>query len=388
VVSTAFTPLASGGAGINPLASFTYRPIGIILDITPRVSYEGGILLELTVESSTRGADVSVAGTTVPSFGTRRVGTKLRLRDGESNLLAGLLREEERKSLSGIPGLIHIPGLRALFGANESAIQQTDIVMLLTPRIIRTHELTQQDLSPIFIGSQGNLGLTGPAPLIAAPAEPEPGAPAPQPAGGAPAPPATVPAEPKPVAPPGTSPVPGTVVPAPPDQPRPAAPSPPEAGQPVPSPGPAAPSTAKPPIGVAGAQIVISTPGPELRVAGGPYTVPISVAGASRLSTVSLTMTFNPQALRVRVVQEGSFMRQGGVNATFLPQIDGAIGRIDITVTRPGDSVGASGTGLLGVVLFDATAPGSSTFTLSGVAATPEGAPVPLTFTPTSVVVR
>jgi len=132
----------------------------------------------------------------------------------------------------------------------------------------------------------------------------------------------------------------------------------------------------------------VTPPGAQFQIAGGPYTIPITVAGVSRLSTVSLTITFNPQALRVRAIQEGSFMRQGGVNAAFTQQVDSTIGRIDITITRPGDMVGASGTGLLAVALFDATAAGASTFTLSGVAATPEGTQIPLTFTPASVVVR
>jgi general secretion pathway protein D len=125
-----------------------------------------------------------------------------------------------------------------------------------------------------------------------------------------------------------------------------------------------------------------------VRVAGGPYTIPISVAGASRLSTISLTVSFNPQALRVRTIQEGSFMRQGGLNATFTQEVDASIGRINITIARASDSVGASGTGLLAVVLFDAIAPGSSTFTPNGVATSPEGTAVPLTFVPATVTVR
>lgn len=386
VVSTTYTPIASGGAGINPLTSFSYRPVGIIVEMTPRVTYEGDILLELMVESSSLGPNINIAGTSAPSFPSRKVTTKLRLRDGESNLLAGLLREDERKAISGIPGLVNVPGLRSLFAGNDNSIQQSDIVMLLTPRIIRTHELTQRDLNPIYIGSQGNLGLTGPPQLIAPPAEPEPAAP--------PAGPAPGTQTPLPTVPPGSSPVPGTIV-APQAAAAPAAtppitpqvPLPLQGGQPIPSPTPVLPR-AEPAGPAAGAQILVTPPSLQFQVAGGPYTIPISVTGASRLSTVSLTMTFNPQALRVRTIQEGSFMRQGGVNATFVPQVDGTIGRIDMTVTRPGDAVGASGTGLLGVMLFDAIAAGSSTFTVNGIATTPEGTPIPLSFTSASVVVR
>ena len=93
--------------------------------------------------------------------------TKLRLRDGESNLLAGLLQEEERRSLRGFPGILRLPIIKQLFSANDNTIEQTDIVMLLTPRIVRTHELTARDLTPIFIGTQQNLGAVGPPPSSA-----------------------------------------------------------------------------------------------------------------------------------------------------------------------------------------------------------------------------
>ena len=121
--------------------------------MTPRVTYEGEVILDLTVESSNLGASISVAGQDVPSFGSRKVKTRLRLREGESNLLAGLLRDDQRKALTGFPGVLHVPVLRSLFGSTSDTINQTDIVMLLTPHIVRTHQLTAEDLAPIYIGT-------------------------------------------------------------------------------------------------------------------------------------------------------------------------------------------------------------------------------------------
>ena len=174
VPTTAFTPLAAGGASFNPLTSYTYRPIGVIISMTPRVTYENEIILDLEVENSTLGPSILVAGQSLPTFGTRNVVTRLRLRDGESNLLAGLLREQDRQTLKGIPGLMNVPILRELFSSNDRSAQTTDIVMLLTPRIVRGHELTQQDVSPIHIGTQGNIGVTGPPPRIATAPEVDP----------------------------------------------------------------------------------------------------------------------------------------------------------------------------------------------------------------------
>ena len=72
------------------------------------------------------------------------------------------------------------------------------------------------------------------------------------------------------------------------------------------------------------AQIIVSPPGTTFQVAGGPYTVPVSINNASRISVITLTVTYNPAVLRVRTVQDGTFMRQGGVTASFTPRIDAA----------------------------------------------------------------
>jgi hypothetical protein len=424
VVSTSYTPIATGGAGVNPLNSFQLKDVGINIDITPRVTLDGDVLIDLNVESSAQGPDKNVAGTNYPSFVTRKVGTRLRLRDGESNLLAGLLREDETSSVRGFPGAIHVPILKQAFSANNSSKSQIDLIMLLTPHIIRTNEITANDLKPIYIGSQQNIGLGGPPPLIAAPPAPEGlASPAPPPAPAAPRSPATGPGAPAnpPQTPPGTTlapppgatPVPGLVVvpaqpqPAQPNapggqpgqQPQPQSPPPPPDGAaanppaaPAPAPQPpAAPPAAvlepAAPTGVVGtAQVLISPPGTTFRVGQGPYTVPLSIVNVSRLSTITLTVTYDPALLRVRSVQEGSLMRSGAATTTFTPQI--SAGRVDITITRSADATGATGTGLLAAIVFDAVAPGSATIGMSGSGLGPGGTPMGLQFRPVTVTVQ
>ena len=421
VISTSYTPIATGGAGVNPLSSYQYQDVGVNLDMTPRVTLEGDILLDLTIENTSRKADVVIAGINIPSFGQRTVTTRLRLRDGESNLLAGLLQENTSESIKGFPGAIHVPVLKQLFSGNNKTIDQTDIVILLTPHIVRTHEITEDDLKPLYIGSQQNLGVGGgPPPLIAPPlAEAAPAAPAPgtQPGFATLTPPGEIVSAPNPQrgpggtvvsAPPGSSPVPGTVLvtptpaptaPAPPTvvpvpQPEPTPPVTPPATPPAaaPTPAPATPpapaAAPQQPItsaGIGSAQVTI-TPPPTIRVGGGPYTVPISISEASRISTVTLTLLYDPTKLRVRSVQEGSFMRAGGATVAFSQQVTG--NRIDITLARGGDATGASGTGLLAAILFDAVAPGSSALTLSGAATGPGGAVMGLRFAPATVTVQ
>jgi len=406
VIQTSFASLGGvGSVATQPLSSYQYQDIGVNVTMTPRVTFDGDVVLELKVENSTLGNNILVAGQSLPTFGNRSIESRIRLRDGESTLLAGLLREDERRALKGIIGLIHVPGFRSLFSSNDNSLDQTDIVMLITPHVVRTHELRQQDVNPIYIGTQQNLGLGGPPPLIANPSG-QPPAEGPAgplaPARGAEPPPSGA----QPGAVPGTLPMPG-VMPAPqPQAPPPAvppAPSLPEAQQ-------AAPETpqstaATPPArdtqvpastsaqpdaagGPASAQLVVTPPGTEFRVGGGPYTVPLSISDAPRVSTMSLSITYDPSLVRVRAVQEGSFMRQGGVAATFTRQIDERAGRVDISIVRGQDMVGASGTGLIAALQIEPLAAGAATLSVSGAATGPAGSQVNLRSAPVTVTVR
>ena len=435
VVSTSYTPIATGGAGVNPLSSYQYRPVGVNIDMTPRVSLEGDVILDLSLDDSAQGSDVSVAGVTVPSFVSRKVTTRLRLRDGESNLLAGLMQEREISNVTGFPGAIHLPIFRQLLSSNSRSNDQIEIVMLLTPHIVRTQELTETDLQPIYIGSQQNLGVGGPPPLIAPPpaAEAAGAPPAPVPVlppittpSGAPlrgpggttitpppgttpipgtvaVPPAAAPATPPPVTEPPATPLPATppaATPPAPGTPPPATPTTPETATPPaattpPTPTtpeaqpPAPPTPNEPPIttpGIGTARVVMSPSGTTFRVGGGPYIIPISISDAARISTITLTLTFDSTKLRVRTVQEGSFMRAGGANVTFNQQA--SPNRVDITLSRGTDATGASGTGLLAAVLFDAIAPGTVTVTLSGAATGPGGTAMGLQLRPVTITVQ
>ncbi len=395
VVSTSYTPIATGGAGVNPLSSYQYKDVGVKIQITPRVTVENDIILDLFLEDNQRGTDVPVAGVTVPSFVTRTITTRLRLRDGESNLLAGLLQQNEQTSITGFPGAIHVPVLSQLFSRNANTSDQLEIVMMLTPHIIRSQEITESDLKPVYIGSSQSLGVGGAPPLIVPPPiEPPPPA-------AAPAAPVTTTGGVAVMTPPGSTPVPGTVL-VPPTPPAPVPPAvtatPPDVGVAIPNPAavaPVPPPQTTPPVtqpetttspGLGAAQVIITPPGTAFRVGAGPYTVPISVVNASRLSTVTLTVTFDPALLRVRSVQEGSFMRTGGVNVSFAHQ-EGS-GRVDITISRGADATGAGGTGLLAAVLFDAIGPGSATLSLSGSATGPGGTPMGLQFRPVTVTIQ
>jgi|SRR5688572_8811067 general secretion pathway protein D len=171
---TTFAPIATGGVNQQPITSFNYENIGVNIDITPRTHHDDEVSLALRIEVS------SISGTGfggLPTFGNRAINTVIRLRDGETNLLAGLIRDEEREVLSGVPGLSDLPIVGRLFAHTKRETQETDIVMTLTPRIVRVLELTESDLRPFRVGRDGDgggLALDLPVPVVIPPANPVP----------------------------------------------------------------------------------------------------------------------------------------------------------------------------------------------------------------------
>src|SRR5207344_2865865 len=131
---TTFAPIATGGTAQQPITSFQYENIGVNIDITPRTHHDDDVTLQLNIAVS------SISGTGfggLPTFGNREIKTVIRLRDGETNMLAGLIRDDERRSLDGIPGLSDLPLLGHLFSHSTRQTEQSDIVLTLTPHIVR-----------------------------------------------------------------------------------------------------------------------------------------------------------------------------------------------------------------------------------------------------------
>jgi general secretion pathway protein D len=203
---TTFAPIATGGVAQQPITSFNYENIGVNIDITPRTHHDDEVSLALKILVS------SISGTgfgDLPTFGNREISTVIRLRDGETNLLAGLIRDDERNVAAGIAGLSDVPVVGRLFAHNRRETQETDIVLTLTPRIVRILQLSEDDLRPFRVGrGAGTGGGIIDLPIEIPGGQPpgaQPGAPPPSPP---PAPPAT-PSPAVPIQPPTPQPAPG-----------------------------------------------------------------------------------------------------------------------------------------------------------------------------------
>jgi general secretion pathway protein D len=156
VPTTTFSPIATGGVNQQPITSFNYENIGVNIDITPRTHHNDDVSLGLKIELST------ISGTGyggLPTFGNREVSTTIRLHDGETTVLAGLIRDDERTVLEGIPGLASIPVVGRLFAKNHKEKQETDIILTLTPHIIRVLDLTEADLLPFRVAKDAGTSL-------------------------------------------------------------------------------------------------------------------------------------------------------------------------------------------------------------------------------------
>jgi len=154
---TTFNPIATGGVAQQPVTTFNYQNIGVNIDITPRTHHDDDVTLQLNVVVS------NISGTGfagLPTFGNREINTMIRLRDGETNMLAGLIRDDERQSLEGIPGLIDLPLVGRLFAHNSKTQNQTDVILTLTPHIIRVLDLTEADLRPFRVGRDSLAPIT------------------------------------------------------------------------------------------------------------------------------------------------------------------------------------------------------------------------------------
>jgi general secretion pathway protein D len=207
---TVFSPIATGGVNQQPITSYNYKTVGVTIGITPRTHHNNDVTLALTLEVS------SISGTgfgDLPTFGTRAVKTVNRLRDGETNLLAGLIRDDDRRVKNGVPGLSDIPAIGRLFAHNRQQKQQTDVIITLTPHIVRVLDLSETDLRAFQAGATTDRGfdLVLPVPGAATPPGefviPQPGQQPGQPAPQQPAPP-TQPGPATPILPPQQQPAP------------------------------------------------------------------------------------------------------------------------------------------------------------------------------------
>ena len=160
VPETQFQAIAAGGINSSPVTTYRYRNVGVEIKITPFIHQNNEVTLKtkLTINFISSGANSSF-----PTFGKREIENQIRLKEGETNIIGGLIRDDIRGSLNGIPLLDRIPLLGKLFGSSEKTISQTDLIFSITPKIIRKTPISARDIETIWGGSGEPAGAHGPA---------------------------------------------------------------------------------------------------------------------------------------------------------------------------------------------------------------------------------
>jgi general secretion pathway protein D len=317
IASGSFQPAFVGATG-TPVVNFQFVDVGVNLDITPRVLLNRDISLVVTVQVRAVADFRDVGGVSQPVLTNRQITHEIRLAEGETNVLGGIITDNESTSLNGLPGLKNIPILKYFFAQERKSREQNEIIIMLTPHILRMPKLAEINMRGLSTGSESiprlRTAISGSAPTPAGPSAP----------GGAPAAPATPP-------------TPQAVTPA-----------------------PVAPAAPPQPQRQTNSTISFS-PSPVTLPATGTATVNI-IGNGSDFFAADLTLSFQPGAFNIREVREGGFLSRDGQIVAFVQRMETENGMVRVSLERPPGSAPVSGTGnLVTLVLERGTQRGDST---------------------------
>jgi general secretion pathway protein D len=314
VATGSFQP-GIGGVGINPLVNtqFQYLDVGVNIDITPRVHAGREVTLKVSLDISSVTGQSNIGGISQPIIGQRKVEHEIRLKEGEVNLLGGMLEDSQTRSMSGWPVLMNIPFFKYFFGSETKDHSEQELVFALVPHIIRGMDVNDQNQRLIDVGTANSLELRR-----VAKQQVETPAPAPAQA------PAQTP--------------------------------PPQAARPVTQPA------TQP---AAGGTSFLFDPGTITQTKGATFTVNVLISGAQNVYSVPLQLNYDPQKLQLVNVSNGGFLAQDGQAVALVHREDEATGTLQITATRPPNSGGVSGQGSVVTLTFMAKAAGQAPLTIT-----------------------
>lgn len=317
VATGSFQP-GIGGVGINPLVNtqFQYLDVGVNIDITPHVHANGDVTLKILMDVSAVTGQQNIGGISQPIIGQRKIEHEIRLKDGEANLLGGIMEDQQTKSLSGIPGLAQIPILRYLFGQTTQDHSENQIVFAIVPHIIRGTDVQEINQRPIDIGTATTIELRHVAAKTQTPV------------------------------PNGQS----SITPAP---ANPAGPNQPPTRQS----NPAQPSTP--------AASFLFDPPTIQATKGNTFAVNLLISGAQNVYSIPVQLNYDPKILQLVNVSNGGFLSQDGQAVALVHREDETLGQSQITATRPPGAGGVSGQGAVVTMTFEAKATGQTPLTIT-----------------------
>jgi general secretion pathway protein D len=304
---------STAGAGfVNPLVNtqFQYIDVGVNVELTPRVHPNRDVSLKLQVEVSSTSTSATIGGIQQPIISQRKIAHEIRLKEGESSVLAGLITKSDMKQLNGWPGLAHVPILRYLFSSDNRQSEDDEILMILTPHIVRMPEWTKSNLKALYAGSETNVQVKRASELRAPQAQPS-----------------TAPQETN--RQPSSAPLGNAQGPS----------NPAQSGQ--------------------SAQLRFEPQSLSLK-AGQTATVGVVVDNANDLFSIPFLLQYDPMVISVEEVRQGSFLQAGDQEIAIVQRVDKEHGQAIVSETRQPNRSGASGTGTILGIVIKALGPGTS----------------------------
>lgn len=294
---------AAGGAGVvNPLVNtqFTYIDVGVNIEVTPHVHPDGDVSIHGSVTVSEIDGTSSIGGINQPIIGQRNIENDVRLKNGESSMLAGLIQRTDTKNINGIPGLAQLPMLRYLFSDNSTSVQESEVLIIMTPHVIRFPSISAENLRTLAAGTDSNARVYPESEFTQAPA--------------------------------GTS-----------------------AASPLPS-----TSQATPQPGAAAASQLQFEPSSVTLQVGQRTTLGLAVSNVNDLYSIPLLIHYDPAVIQVEEVRDGGFLSGGKQEIAIVQRIDQQAGQVIVSATRQPNTPGVNGSGTLLGLVVRAVAPGKT----------------------------
>jgi general secretion pathway protein D len=296
---------------VNPLVNtqFQFQDVGVNIDITPRIHANREVSMKVAIEVSSVTGRVNIGGIEQPIFSQRKIEHDVRLTEGEVNILGGLIERSETQSIQGWPGLSRIPFLRYFFSGERTESLESEVLIVLTPRIVRLPEFTPENLRGLATGTDGVFRVRPEDAYLPAPAPQQ-----------------------QPIERPAPAPVP-----------------------PAADPQPRQPIAAEP-----GAARLRFDPEQATARPGETLVIGVVVENARDLFSIPLMVQYDPAVLAVEEVRHGGFLGAGTQEVAIVQRIDAERGQATVSAMRQPNTPGVSGTGTVVGLVVRALAPGSS----------------------------
>ena len=324
-VATGSTQAATGVAASTAVSSlvntqFTYIDVGVNIEAQPRVHPDGEVSMKLVVEISSVANFDTIGGIQEPVISQRKVEHEVRLKDGEVNILGGLIERTDTDNLNGIPGVADVPLLKYLFSQDSKEVEHDEVLIVLTPHILRFPSINAENLRRLAAGTDSNVRVFREAASDAkgkdVPARNSETSPDALHSGSAS----------------GTQPF------------------EPVREHPVKV---AAGSAYGPTVSGAGVAAQLRfNPSQLILKSGDSEIMGISIDGANDLFSIPMLLKYDPAVIQITEVRDGGFLSGGAQAVAIVERIDAQKGEVTISCTRGPHTAGVNGSGtILGLVV-------------------------------------